>query len=145
MSHTKPQRTRRRYDKAHGFTDETFVSFLLRVTKRQNASRVSVIHYLARRRGDREEIPESGETPDPQISAVKIATYVMRRGAADSPRAKIGHVQFLRDQGLIEKVPKAPPVPRYSQPHRTPLECLNWNEIGCAHAISRRKEYPKAA
>jgi hypothetical protein len=26
----------------------------------------------------------------------------LRQGAADSPRAKIGHVQLLRDQGLIE-------------------------------------------
>ena len=42
---------------------------MLRVIKKQNASRVSVIQYLARRLGDREEIPEACEAPAPQTSA----------------------------------------------------------------------------
>ena len=69
MSHTKPPRALRRYDKAVRPSAGFFVSSTLRVIKKQPTSRASVIQYLARRRGDREEIPESGETPDPQTSA----------------------------------------------------------------------------
>ena len=61
LSHEAP----RRYEKANEFTDKIFASFFRSVRKTQVASRASVIQYLARRRGDREEIPESGETPDP--------------------------------------------------------------------------------
>ncbi len=56
-------------DKANEPTGEIFASFFLSVRKMQATSRASVIQYLARRRGGREEISESGETPDPQTSA----------------------------------------------------------------------------
>ena len=53
-------------DKANEPTGEIFASFFLSVRQTQVTSRASVIQYLARRRGDREEIPEAGKAPAPQ-------------------------------------------------------------------------------